>query len=132
MRKFLTVFAISVSLLVSVLVSPAVAKNPECRFGTGTRAMRQTVWCVSHKLNMSVHYPLYVAYRESKFQARARNDYSGACGIYQHIPSYWPGRFATYYGHKRWGSASSSCYSGRTNIIVALTMAHRGGWGPWS
>lgn len=133
MRRALLI-ALMTGLLLGAMVMPAQAKNPECRFGTGNRAMRQTVWCVSHRLHETGAFrrtALYVAARESGFNAGATNSYSGACGIYQHIPHYWPGRFHAF-GAQRWGRMSPSCYNGRSNIIVSLTMAKRGGWGPWS
>ena len=47
----------------------ANAANPECRFGLGRRAMRQTVVCVSNHFNdVSTSHALYVANRESDFQ----------------------------------------------------------------
>lgn len=134
MKKILLTFGVGLVFTVAMWTGKAEAKNPECRFGVGNRAMRQTIWCVSHKLRADGGFrrtALYVAGRESGFNASATNDYSGACGIYQHIPSYWPGRYRAY-SAPRWGAMGSSCYNGRTNIIVGLTMAKRGGWGPWS
>lgn len=135
MRKLLATIALAVGFTVSSWTGHAEAKNPECRFGLGVRAMRQTIWCVSHKLHESGgfrRFALYVADRESHFDAGARNTRSWACGIYQHIPRYWPDRYATYRMPVRFGRTNPSCYSGRTNIIVGLGMAHRGGWSPWS
>jgi hypothetical protein len=118
-----------------VLSGPtAHAKNPECRFGTGARAVVRTIWCGSHKLSVSGafrRYALYVAYRESHYQASARNAYSGACGIFQHLPTYWPGRYSTF-SLPRFGAMGSSCYNGRTNALVSLVMAKRVGWAAWS
>lgn len=133
MKKVWQTALIALGLLASS-VTHAEAKNPECRFGTGHRAMRKTIWCVTNKLHESGAFrrtALYVANRESGFYAGAVNPYSGACGIYQHIPSYWPGRYRAY-SAPRWGSMGESCFNGRTNIIVGLTMAKHGGWGPWS
>lgn len=132
MRKLLIVAGI----VAVVIASPgaARAKNAECRFGTGHRAMRQTIWCVTNKLHTGGEFrrtALYVANRESGFYAGATNSSSGACGIFQHIPSYWPGRYAAF-SPGRWGSMGTSCYCGRTNIIVSVHMAMRGGWSPWS
>ncbi len=124
--------ALCMALGMTAGAAHAEAKNPECRFGLGRRAMRQTVVCVSNKFNdVSTSTALYVANRESNFQAHVVNSSSGAAGIYQHIQSYWPGRYRTS-SPPRWGPMPSSCFSGRTNIIVSLTMVHRGGWGPWS
>lgn len=133
MKKILLTLSLALGLTVSSWTGQAEAKNPECRFGLGHRAMRQTIWCVSHKLRTSGAFrrtALYVADRESGFYAGATNSSSGACGIYQHLPSYWPGRYRAY-SAPRWGSMGPSCYNGRTNVIVGLTMAKRGGWGPW-
>lgn len=109
----------------------ADASNPECRFGLGRRAMRKTVVCVSHKFgDVSTTHALYVANRESDFRARAYNSSSGASGIYQHLRVYWDGRYRAH-TPPRWGRTPNNVFNGRTNIIVALTMVHKGGWGPW-
>ena len=115
-----------------LLLAPpqAHAANPECRFGLGIHAMRQTVWCVANKNGVGVSHALYVANRESGFYHNARNPSSGTCGIYQHMPRYWPSRYAQF-SAPRWGRMPNSCYNGRTNIIVSLGMVRAGGWGPW-
>lgn len=128
-RRILLALLIVTTTLISA--APAQARNPECRFGLGRRAMRQTVVCVSNKFNdVSRSTALYVADRESNFQAHAYNSYSGASGIYQHLRVYWDGRYRAH-TPPRWGRTPNNIFNGRTNIIVALTMVHKGGWGPW-
>lgn len=68
---------------------------------------------------------LYIADRESHFNPRAHNSYSGAMGIYQHLSRYWDGR-AFAYGFKGY-----SAYNARANIIVTMRMVKRYGWSPW-
>lgn len=69
---------------------------------------------------------LYVANRESHFNPKAYNDYSGASGIYQHLRRYWPGR-AHAYGFDGW-----SAFNARANIMVTIRMVHRmGSWSHW-
>lgn len=131
MRKMLAVLALLATLGLTI---PAHAANPECRFGTGHKAMRRTIWCVTNKLGTGGAFrrtALYVAARESGFYAGAVNGSSGAAGIYQHLPSYWPGRYVAY-SPRRFAPMPASVFNGRTNIIVSMLMARRGGWGPWS
>lgn len=112
-------------------VGSAVTFNRECRYGLGVVAMRKTVRCVADRLeHVATSTALAVAYRESKFYAHARNPSSGTCGIYQHQPHLWPGRYRAF-SPPFWGRMPSSCYSGRANIIVSLSMVNRAGWGPW-
>lgn len=129
MRKVMTTVLVGALLLIP---TTAHAKNPECRFGLGTRAMRRTIWCMVNKYPVpgGVRKALYIADRESGDVHTATNSSSGACGIYQHIPTYWPGRYATY-SPAKFGPMPSSCYNGRTNIIVTILMVQRSGWGPW-
>ena len=69
---------------------------------------------------------LYVANRESEFQPKAYNGYSGASGIFQHLRRYWPGR-ADAFGFNGW-----SAFNARANIMVTMRMVHRAGsWSDW-
>jgi len=69
---------------------------------------------------------LRVADRESNFQPKAYNSYSGASGIFQHLRRYWPGR-ADAYGFDGW-----SAFNARANIMVTMRMVHRlGSWSAW-
>ena len=53
-------------MVIGAAHAEANAVNPECRFGLGRRAMRQTVVCVSNHFNdVSTSHALYVANRES-------------------------------------------------------------------
>lgn len=133
MRKLLPAVMLTVVVAgVGVAIVPeAGAATRECRFGMGAKAMRRTVVCVSNKVGVSTRTALAIARRESNFRARARNSSSGACGIYQHIPQYWPGRYRAY-SKPRWGRMPRSCYSGRTNIIVSMHMVRDVGWSPWA
>ena len=69
---------------------------------------------------------LYVAGRESHYEPKAYNSYSGASGIFQHLRRYWPGR-ADSFGFDGW-----SAFNARANIMVTMRMVHRlGSWSPW-
>lgn len=63
----------------------------------------------------------------------AVNPTSGACGIFQHIPSYWKSR-ARHYLKPRWfgGDPVPSCKNARANMIVSVRMMHQGLWSHWS
>ena len=76
---------------------------------------------------------LCIADRESGFNPRAYNSWSGASGVYQHLARYWPGR-ASWFLRRRWFPNSRwpvSAFRARANVIVAVRMAHSGGWAPW-
>lgn len=112
-----------------------VALDAICRFDGLQHAkwtvleVKKTIHCVVSKWPVPGGYlkAAAIAYRESKFAWWAYNP-SGACGIYQHLMSYWPGRENTY--DKNLG-LGESCYNARSNIIVAVRMVHASGWGPW-
>lgn len=134
MKRTLTT-GLVLALLLGVMSTPAQARSVsrECRFGTGTRAMRQTIWCLTRKYPVPGGHreAVYIAHRESRFQHNAWNASSGACGIYQHLSRYWPGRYRQYVPD-RLKPAPDNCRNGRTNIIVTVFMVRRGGWGPWA
>ena len=81
----------------------------------------------------------YVAHRESGVYMWpwARNTISGACGVFQHIPSYWSGRVmanvpAKWFGRHGWTQSNMvKCTNARANILVTIHMAYKDGWGPW-
>jgi hypothetical protein len=81
----------------------------------------------------------YIAHRESgaNLWPWARNTYSGTCGVFQHMPRYWESRVRSYlparwWGYRRWTDSNLvRCTNARANVIVAIRMAHSGGWGPW-
>lgn len=80
----------------------------------------------------------YVSQRESGDSWWATNPTSGTCGIFQHMPRYWPGRLAEFnHAHPYWRlpatdrKGGGGCYNARSNIVVSIWMAWRGGWGPW-
>lgn len=134
MKRFIAVWLMLVSTL-GLISLPAEAKpRTECRFGVeSVRAVKHTIKCVAWQLP-HVTYPkaLSIAQRESGLGSDEINDDSGTCGIYQHQPHYWNGRYHDFYVKKRWGPGPNKCLHDRTNIIVSLTMVNRSGWGPWS
>lgn len=68
---------------------------------------------------------LCVAERESGFDPRAENPYTGAAGVFQFLPSTW----ASLSEIAGWGGAS--VFDARANVAVAAwTVAHYG-WHPW-
>lgn len=84
-----------------------------------------------------IHFPVshstadYIADRESNFLWYARNTSSGACGIYQHLPRYWPSRVGNFNQAKPKWDLGTDCYNARSNVLVSIRMARMGGWGPW-
>lgn len=95
------------------------------------KEVKATIRCAVEKFPVSERVAHYIAYRESRYNELARNPSSGACGIYQFIPSTW-GNMHQMYGkwNRKWNMAES-CTNARTNILYAIRYAHQGGWGPW-
>ena len=137
MKRFLTVALLAATIaLLPGLARAEVADPPAahrvvtiCNFNWRTVAgVKSIIRCSVQKYPVSggVGKAFYIADRESHFHYWARNSSSGACGVYQHMPRYWPERWRTY------GNGTvNDCYNGRSNVIVSIRMAHRGGWGPW-
>jgi hypothetical protein len=94
---------------------------------------RQSTWhvkrlirCAAEHHNLSQRRALYIAWRESRYQAQAFNRAGPAAGIYQHLLRYWPDR-ARKYGFPDW-----SPFNARANIIVTMRMVKDHGWAPWA
>jgi hypothetical protein len=94
---------------------------------------RQSTWhvkklirCAAQHYEVSKRKALYIAWRESRYQASAYNASGRAAGIYQHLLKYWPGRAETY------GFPDRSAFNGRANIMVTMRMVRRVGWWPWA
>lgn len=95
--------------------------------------VKLTIRCAVERMPVSggVSYAMYIAHRESGFHPYALNASSQACGIYQHIQSYWPGRESGFDRSHPNFRLSDRCTDARINILTSIWMAHRGGWGPW-
>lgn len=114
-------------------------RDTECRYqyldghrGWSTWEVKRTIVCATDKWGVSTSYALYVADRESNFGQYATNGYTGACGVFQHMPTYWPSRLATLEVAKpKFGPLGTSCFNARSNVLAAIWMA-RNGWGAWS
>ena len=113
-------------------------RTEECRFGglvPGGWTVREIVWtitCAERKWPVSggVSKALAVARCESGLRADASNG-GRYLGVYQHAAVYWPARLRSL--APSWDKAlASSAFDGRSNVVIAMRMAHSGGWGPWS
>jgi len=137
---------VAVAILASSII-PAYANTrwDKCKFQTleagfwTVHEVKLTIKCAvlhwpvtsSNPLMTPLEYALHIAYRESRYQWDATNSSSGACGIFQHLPQYWPIRQNNFdIAYPKWRIAES-CYDARANIVVAIWMVHNGGWGPW-
>lgn len=140
-RTRILTIALSAALLIGPTMTTAQAstwRDAECRYQyvDGHRnwtvtEVKATIVCAAAKFHVSVLTAFYVADRESRFRQYARNAYSGAAGIYQHLPVYWPARYAAFAGgHRKLLPAGSSAYNARSNVLVALWMAQTS-WAPW-
>ena len=138
MKRILT---LSLALGFALTLTPAHAgittwRDTECRYqyldghrGWSTWEVKKTIECSTRRWGVSTDTALYIADRESNFEQNATNSYSGACGVYQHIPRYFPGRLDAV---PDWfGPFGGSCYNARDNVLAAIWMA-RNGWSAWS
>lgn len=115
-------------------------RSRECRFarldGHGGWVQREviaTIGCAVARWPVAggVGFAIEVAACESGLRANASNG-GRYLGVYQHAASAWPWR-VNHYTPKAWGkSLHPSAFNARSNVIVAIRMAHGGGWSPWS
>lgn len=142
MMKYLTAVVLSLTIIGATMATAPTAqahgrRYTKCRYqsvdgrhGFSSLEVRYTIRCVASHFGVSTSEALYVANRESGFGAYARNSSSGTCGVFQHMPQYFAERLAAVPDHfRRW---QTSCYNARSNILAALWMVHRYGWGAWT
>lgn len=125
--------AVLALFLVGLLASPASAARAArvcTQEAQGPASVKSLIQCMAPRLDLSTSHALYIAWRESHYQPWARNPSSGSCGVFQHMPRYWPGRVGHWYYGPR-VAERMSCYNGRTNVLVSLRMMRDGGYGPW-
>lgn len=98
----------------------------------GTLMMRRLVTCVfaEYAPGNSVT-ALAIADRESGFYPWAKNPYSSASGLFQHLGSYWPGRASAYLERWMFAGWPVSVFDPRANAIAAAKMVAASGWGAW-
>ena len=72
-----------------------------------------------------VELALTVLWCESRGDPIATNPSSGAAGLFQHIPLYWPDRSA------KAGFAGANIYDPTANVGVAAYLVVRDGWKHW-
>lgn len=148
MKLFLTILATLAMLATAVIPAGAHAGSHtrirpymdyRCRYETlDVRHSTQhevihTILCAESKWSVpgGASYAITIGQRESGLRYNAWNSYSGACGIFQHLSRYWPGRQNAYSGPV-W-RLGESCKNMRANIIVTMRMVHRlNSWAAWS
>jgi len=148
MRKALT--AVLVGALLLIPTTPVLGHsgsngrirpymNDRCRYEmlddrhSTQHEVTHTILCAESKWAVpgGASFAITIGQRESGLRYDAWNSYSGACGIFQHLSHYWPGRQNAFDGPV-W-RLGESCKNMRANIIVTMRMVHRlGNWNPWS
>jgi hypothetical protein len=97
--------------------------------------VRALIGCAERKWPVSAGLStvLAIAERESGLHPGAENPTSGACGVFQSMPSLWPERAASlpqvWFPHYL---RPLSCFHARANVLWAVRAMHYGGLGPWS
>lgn len=139
MKKLMILLLVGAVLLIPTTPSVAQSRSRYCRYDSVDHAkwtiheVKLTIACAVRHWSVSggVSYADYIAARESGYGWFVKNPSSGACGVYQHMPSLWPGRIQlAQHALPRW-HLGDSCFNARSNVVVAIRMAHSGGWGPW-
>jgi hypothetical protein len=81
----------------------------------------------AHFNETDVQLALNVMYCESRGNAAATNSYSGAAGLFQHLPKYWEERSTNA------GYSGVSIYDPTANVGVAAWLVYYGGgWKHWN
>lgn len=96
------------------------------------KQVKKLIRCAVDHYPTSLKTAIRVADRESDFEHWV---YNGTCcgGVYQHHLAYWDGRVAAYnraVGQKM--RVKNNWRNGRSNVLVAIRMAHRHGWSAWT
>lgn len=103
------------------------------KLGWSNEDVGKLITCAARHYGVSVRYMKFVAARESGFNEDATNPFSGACGVYQHLPRYWPGRVAEFSrAAPRWKvRPDAPCHGPRPNVLVSARMMSKGSdaWG---
>lgn len=153
MRKYLTIALLIGAALCAPAFMPVASadsdlgyattdlawRHESCRFQSAnprnwTRwEVRSTIACAVDRWAVPLETAMAIADRESGFYAKARNPSSGACGIYQHLPRYWPGRVSNHnFGAPKKYDVAPGCENARSNVLVSVRMMHTIGLGPWT
>lgn len=104
----------------------AELQAPEWPTGPGTEGWRPLVEKYFHPGD--VDRALRIIGCESNGDPRARNPYSGASGLFQHMPRYWPERSASA------GFGGTSIFDPEANVAAAAHLVYDypgGGWSHW-
>lgn len=81
----------------------------------------------AHFNDADVQRALNVIYCESRGDSGATNSYSGAAGLFQHLPKYWDERSTNA------GYAGANIYDPTANVGVAAWLVYYGGgWSHWN
>lgn len=139
MRYLTFVVLISAFLIGSMTAAPANAsqRGRTCSYQGLDRGrwtdheVRATIRCAVRHWHVNEHIAMCVARAESGFFYKAHSP-TNDLGVYQHHAPYWPGRQNKFDRHRPLlRNIKESPYNARSNVLVAIRMAHAGGWGPW-
>jgi hypothetical protein len=140
-----------VALAVTLALSPVLVPTPAnaeapmrlaCRYqfddghaGWNIAEARREIVCAFGRFAPSqVGTALAIAERESGLHATAVNHYSGAGGLFQHLPRYWASRVLSL-GRRAWFPRlwpNVPILNARANAIITARYVAVEGWGAWS
>lgn len=150
MRKALTTVLVGALLLIPMQVqakTPTLytydnyytkAEKRTCSFERNDHYSRSetfdTYKCVYRKINPDdMGIAGYIAIRESKFNAYAKNTSSSASGVYQFVSGTWDSLWRTFRadGVVRTRHLVNDVFDARSNIFIAAYAMRRWGCSPW-
>lgn len=141
MKRLLAMSLALSTIAGAVEAAPREIQNRErwCRYGSldgqpgvnTKHEVRKTIVCFVERWPVDLEKVLAIAERESGLNPRAVNPTSGACGVFQAIPTYWPARVAKLNQQVPGVNAGPSCFNGRSNVATHVRMMHNSGFGPW-
>lgn len=121
----------TLAALVAAFVVPGLASghphtSPKERYFQHRCTQTQTLACIHRAaLHWNVPYSSmrYIAHRESRYQAYAKNPQSTASGLFQFLTSTFYGSWNPYRRH--------SIFSAKYNSLAAAYAIHLGYWSWW-
>ena len=144
MMKTVAAIACAIALLAPLSASAGEvvgpARTPSCRYRYLDDRVQFSAWEVQRTIRCAVHrwdvpggvgLALCIAERESHFAWFADNPTSSASGVYQFVAGTWAGATSHYSRFMRWQEIGRSVWNARSNVLIAIRIAHDSGWGPW-
>lgn len=148
MKKLLATAAVAVLLLavqgitsnfsIQAQEPKTTWRSDECRFGGlqprawTVKEIRSTIACAQERWPVPGRTPKALAVARCESGPDLKDPgHDAYLGTFQHSARYWPARYRNL--APDWSKAlSPDGVNPRSNVVIAIRLAHIGGWGPWS